>query len=210
MSVVAPLLPGHGTSPADLNTRTWREVAEAAADELYTLQGKCDRVYVGGLSMGGLLTLHLGYRCPGIAGLIPMAAALYLRDPFARLLPLLQYIVATIPKSSDVHASVVDPASAELMWSYDSNPVRFAAEVLKLMHEVRDHLHEIDLPILAFHGARDRTVPIRAARSIESRTASQDVELVILPRSGHCLSIDGERERLCAKTWQWIQEHEPA
>lgn len=210
LTVVAPLLPGHGTTPEDLNSRTWREVADAAADELYALQARCDRVYVGGLSMGGLLTLHLGQRCSGIAGLIPMAAALYLRDPLSRLLPILRHFISTIPKSKDVHASIVDAASARLMWSYDRNPVRFASEVLDLMHHVRHRLPQIDLPILAFHGARDRTVPTKAARAIGSRTASADVEVVILKNSGHCLSIDGEREAVSAKIWQWIQQHDCA
>ena len=210
MTVVAPLLPGHGTNVADLNTRTWREVAEAAADELYALQGKCDRVYVGGLSMGGLLTLHLGQRCPEIAGLIPMAAALFLRDPLSHLLPLLKHFIRSTPKSKDVHASVEDAASADLMWSYDRNPVRFAAEVAELMHHVRDRLGKITQPVLAFHGARDRTVPARAADKIVSDISSRDVELVTLPNSGHCLSVDGEREALFAKTWQWIREREAA
>jgi carboxylesterase len=208
MTVVAPLLPGHGTSVADLNTRTWREVAEAAADELYQLQGQCDRVYVGGLSMGGLLTLHLGQRCPEIAGLIPMAAALYLRDPLSHFLPLLKHLIRSTPKSKDIHASLVDAASAELMWSYDRNPVRFAAEVTNLMHHVRDRLSKITQPVLAFHGERDRTVPAKAARSIVTESSSAEVELVMLPNSGHCLSIDGERDAVFGKIWQWIQKHE--
>ncbi len=208
MTVVAPLLPGHGTNVADLNKRTWREVAEAAADELYLLLGRCDRVYVGGLSMGGLLTLHLGQRCPEIAGLIPMAPALYLRDPLSHLLPLLKHIIRSTPKSKDMHASVEDAASAKLIWSYDRNPVRFAAEVALLMHHVRDRLSLITQPLLAFHGARDRTVPAKAARLIISKSSSRDAELVVLPNSGHCLSIDGEREAVFAKTWQWIQERE--
>ncbi len=210
MRVVAPLLPGHGTNVADLNTRSWREVAEAAADELYALQGKCDRVYVGGLSMGGLLTLHLGQRCPQIAGLIPMAAAVNLSDPLRHFVPVLKHFLASMPKSKDIHVSVEDAASEELMWSYDSNPLQFAGELFKLMHHVRDRLHQIHQPILVFYGARDRTVPAKAARTIMKRTASSDKTLVILEHSGHCLSVDGERDTLCARTWQWIQEHEPS
>lgn len=208
LTVVAPLLPGHGTTPADLNTRSWREIADAAANELYELQGKCDRVYVGGLSMGGLLTLHLGQRCSGIAGLIPMAAALYLRDPLHHLLPIFKYLLNTTPKSKDIHTSVYDGASASLLWSYDRNPIAFAAEVANLMHHVRDRLHQIDLPILAFHGLHDRRVPTKAAHSIRDAVSSDDVELMLLSHSGHCLSIDGEREQVCSKTWQWIRERD--
>ena len=207
MRVVAPLLPGHGTNVADLNTRSWREVAEAAAEELYSLQSKCERVFVGGLSMGGLLTLHLAQRCPDIAGIIPMAAALDLQGRLHYLLPLIKHFRATMAKSSDIHVSIEDAASASLMWSYDQNPLRFADEVIQLMHHVRDRLHQIHQPILAFQAGRDRTVASRAGRRLMAETSSADACLVTLENSGHCLSIDGERDQLCARTWQWIQDH---
>ncbi|MBL4635180.1 MAG: alpha/beta fold hydrolase [Kofleriaceae bacterium] len=208
MHVVAPLLPGHGTTPADLNKRSWRELADAAADELYQLQGKCSRVYVGGLSMGGLLTLHLGQRCGGIAGLIPMAPALYVKDPMRFLIPFLKHFLPSIPKSKDLSTRVEDPDSEYLLWSYDQSPVPFAGEVMSLMHHVRDRLEMIEQPVLAFHGACDRTVPVKASEALIERASSSDKEMVLLLHSGHCLSVDGEREAVFAKTWRWIAERE--
>ncbi len=205
LRVVAPLLPGHGTSPEDLNTRTWREVADAAADELYELQGKCDRVFVGGLSMGGLLALYLGERCSGIAGLIPMAAAVYAKSPLRFLLPMVRLVVSTLPKNSAPDHSVHDPRCASLLWSYEHEALHFAAQVMALMHEVRDNLPRLHQPLLVFQGAHDKTVPIRAARAIMERSTSLHRELVVLEHSGHCLSVDQERDQVFSMTWQWIQ-----
>ena len=205
MRVVAPLLPGHGTTPDDLNTRTWREVADAAADELYTLQGQCDRVFVGGLSMGGLLALYLGERCTGIAGLVPMAAAIYAKSPLRFLLPIIRRVVSTFPKSSDPKLSVEDIECAKLMWGYHCEALHFAAEVLELMREVRIDLPKVHQPLLIFQGAHDKTVPMKAAWDIAEHSSSHDTELIVLPHSGHCLSVDGERDQVFAKTWQWIQ-----
>lgn len=208
MHVVAPLLPGHGTNPTDLNTRTWRELADVAADELYTLQGKCKRVYVGGLSMGGLLTLHLGQRCGGIAGLIPMAPALYLKDPMRFLIPLAKYFIPAIPKSKDLRTRTEDPSTDHLLWSYDSSPIPFASEVISLMHHVRDRLERLTQPILAFHGACDQTVPVKASEALIERASSSDKKMILLNHSGHCLSVDGEREAVFADAWRWIQRLE--
>lgn len=205
LTVLAPLLPGHGTSVADLNTRSWREMADCAADGLYELQSRCTRVFVGGLSMGGLLTLHLGQRCPDIAGLIPMAAALHLRDPMRFLLPIARLFLESTAKGSDIHRSIVDPNSEKLMWSYDRNPVRFASEVIKLMNHVRRGLSTITQPLLIFQGAQDRQVSVSAAEAIALGTSSTDCQTIILPNSGHCLSIDGEREQVFAEAWRWIQ-----
>lgn len=209
MTVVAPLLPGHGTTPEDLNTRSWREVAQAASEALYDLQSRCSTVFVGGLSMGALLTLHLGQRASGIAGLITMAPALYLRDPLHHLLPLAKYVVSSLPKSRDPKLSVQDMDSAHLLWSYERNPLAFAAEVLGLMHSVRDNLNQIRQPILIAYGAHDRTVPIKAAYQLAEASKHPATELVILSNSGHCVSVDQEREELIARSWQWIAKVAP-
>ncbi len=205
LTVTAPLLPGHGTNPQDLNTRTWRELVETASSALYDLQGQCSKVYVGGLSMGGLLTLHLGQHFSGIDGLIPMAPALYLRDPMRFFIPLVKHFVPLLPKSKDLSTRVEDPQSYPLLWHYEQNPLHFADEVVSLMHHVRDRLSSLTQPLLVFHGAQDKTIPLKAAQVLMKRCSSRDKELVILPHSGHCLSVDGEREEVFAKTWSWIQ-----
>src|SRR3954447_5282932 len=85
-----PTLRGHGTKPEDLRGVTWHgwyEDAERALDELLT---RCDRVVVMGLSMGGVVALHLGVQRPErLAGIVTVAPALRLNIPAAFLLPVL-------------------------------------------------------------------------------------------------------------------------
>lgn len=206
MRVVAPLLPGHGTSADDLNTRTWRELAETAASELYTLQGQCDRVFVGGLSMGGLLSLYLGQRCAGVHGIIPMAAATYAKSPMRFLLPLVRRFVGTIPKSPDPGISIEDLSCEPLLWTYDKQALHFAADLFGLMKCVRADMEKLEQPLLVFQGVHDKTVPMKAATEIVERSSSSDTELVVLQNSGHCLTIDGERAQVFDKAWNWIDK----
>ncbi len=207
MRVVAPLLPGHGTTIEDLNARTWRELADAAANELYALQGQCDRVFIGGLSMGGLLSLHLGQRCQDIAGIIPMAAALYAKSPMRFALPLVRRIVGTIPKSKDPSISIEDLSCAPLLWTYDKQALHFAAQLFELMRDVRSKMHKLDQPLLIFQGAHDKTVPMKAAEDIQALSSSRDTTLVVLENSGHCLTVDGERHFVSETVTKWIAEH---
>tara|TARA_R110002096_G_scaffold436051_2_gene666309 strand:+ start:55006 stop:55776 length:771 start_codon:yes stop_codon:yes gene_type:complete len=206
MRVVAPLLPGHGTSPQDLNKRTWRELADAAANELYALQAQCDHVFVGGLSMGGLLALHLGQRCTGIHGLIPMAAALYAKSAMRYLLPFVRHFVSTIPKSKDPGISIEDLSCAPLLWTYDRQALHFVAQLFALMEDVQRNMHKLEQPLLIFQGEHDKTVPMKAAWEIAEKSSSRDTELVVLPHSGHCLTIDGERQQVFEKSAQWIRQ----
>jgi carboxylesterase len=55
----APALPGHGTTPEDLERTTWEDWAACVAAEFDELASECDDVMVVGQSMGGTLALHL-------------------------------------------------------------------------------------------------------------------------------------------------------
>ena len=58
-TVSLPRLPGHGTSWQELNRTTWHDWYAAVDAAFVELRSRCDRVVVGGLSMGGALSLRL-------------------------------------------------------------------------------------------------------------------------------------------------------
>lgn len=70
-TVRVPRLPGHGTRWQDMNITRWEDWYSEADRNLRELTSRCDRVFVGGLSMGGSLTLRLAQEHPqAISGLI--------------------------------------------------------------------------------------------------------------------------------------------
>src|SRR5689334_9920176 len=92
--VHGPCLPGHGTQPEDLLPIRWSDWTAAAHAALDALAAECETVFVGGLSMGGLLTLHLGATAARpLAGLIPMSAPVFVYDWRRVLAPLVQRVV---------------------------------------------------------------------------------------------------------------------
>lgn len=206
LTVRVPLLPGHGTSEQDLNTKTWTEIVDGARAELEALQQKCSKVFVAGLSMGGLLTLRLGETCSGIDGLIPMAAAVYLSDPMRHILPVGRFLLKTWPKSSDPANDLEDTSQFDTLWSYDRFPVPAAYQLTRLIKNVRNDLPVIRQPILIVHGKKDKMVPEKAAYTIRDRVSSTDKELVMLAGSGHCLTVDAEREMVWQRAHRFIQE----
>ncbi len=201
-TVAGPLLAGHGTAWQDLNQVRWQDWVEGVEGTLGDLQARCDRVFVGGLSLGSLLTLYLGRHHAELDGLIAMAPALVLRTLLVHLAPLAKYF---IKKLSKIGEDVVDPETASRLWSYPAVPVAAVHEVLKLQRIVRRELGEINQPILIFQGRQDRTVSLKGAPLLYHGVWSQDKELVWLENSGHCLSVDAEREAVWAKTHAWIQ-----
>jgi carboxylesterase len=206
LTVRCPLLPGHGTQPKDLTHISWQEWAGAVESTLRELQARCDTVFVGGLSLGSLLTLWLGARHPDIAGLIPMAPAIKVQNRLIPLTLVLRYLWKYNPMGPMADDDLGDPDAAERSWHYDELPLWGASQVYLLQRKVRRELSKIHQPILIFQGRRDAHLHPQAAEEVYNGVASPDRTLVWLEQSGHNLLIDGERESVWAQSHAWMTE----
>jgi len=203
-TVSGPLLTGHGTTWQEMNRTRWQDWVDCAEEALTELQMRCEQVFVGGLSMGSLLTLYLGAHYPRIAGLIPMAPALIASNKLIHLAPVLKYLIKKRDKDEAAENDLTDPDAFNRLWSYPVNPSAAAHELLKLQRVVRRSLQRITRPILIFQGRQDRAVAPKCAPLLYDSVRSRDKELVWLDNSGHCLTVDSEREAVWGKTHVWI------
>ena len=80
LTVSAPLLPGHGTEPADLNRVRWQDWADCAEEALAQLAGRCESVFICGLSLGSLVSVCLGARHCKVAGIVLYSPAIAVRN----------------------------------------------------------------------------------------------------------------------------------
>lgn len=209
-TVRCPLLPGHGTTPLHLTRIRWQAWAEAVESALDDLQRCCQAVFVGGLSLGSLLTLWLGARRPEIPGLIVMAPAIKLQD---RRMPLtlgLRYLLKYNPQGAMGDSDLGDPGASDRIWCYDDTPLWGASEVYLLQRRVCKLLSRIGQPVLIFQGRRDKHLDPQAAQIVHDRVASTDKTLVWLENSGHNVLADGEREALWAQSYDWMLSRLPA
>jgi carboxylesterase len=86
LTVAAPLLPGHGVTPAALNQQRRQDWIACMEQALTDLQRQCKRVFVVGLSLSALLTLMLAGRQHNLAGIIAYSPAIAVNDPRAYFL----------------------------------------------------------------------------------------------------------------------------
>ena len=204
LAVSAPLLPGHGTSVADLAERRWPDWAAAAEAELDALPGD---VVVGGLSLGSLLAAHLAATRPErIKGLVMLANAAWLVTPTSWALSAIDRFGIPdfwLPK---VTSDIADPAARRTHLTYGAQPVRAAVSVQRAGAIVREELPRITCPVFIAHGARDRVCPVSNARRVAARIGSSRKRVLILPRSRHIITRDLERERLRAELESFLRE----
>ncbi|HHH42379.1 MAG TPA: alpha/beta fold hydrolase [Chloroflexi bacterium] len=206
-TVSGPLLPGHGTTVQEMNRCRWTDWTGHVEQALADLQDRCETVFVGGLSMGSLLTLYLAAHHPELAGAILYSPAVIVADRLIYLTPVLKYLIPTQPKSGE--SDLTDPQADLRLWSYDENPVFAAHELLKLIRRVRRLLPRVTCPLLILHSTRDQAIHPRSARYTYERVGSKDKELVTLHNSGHCITVDTEWEDVAERTYRFIVDHLP-
>jgi carboxylesterase len=206
LTVRCPLLPGHGTTPEALTRIRWRDWGDAVEAELADLQDRCQQVFVGGLSMGSVLTLWLGARHAEIAGLIPMAPAVKLQNKLAPLAGVLKYLFKYNPFGAPADDDLGDKEGIERIWCYDQLAMQAIAEFILLRKRVLASLPQIRQPILIFQGRRDAQLAPEAAQILHDGVASSDKTLIWLEHSGHNLLADGEREAVWSRSYDWITD----
>jgi carboxylesterase len=205
----APVLPGHGTTPEDLERTRWQDWAECVAESFDALASECDDVMVAGQSMGGTLALHLAAHDLRVRAVASLATPIWLSGPLPPLLPLIRRLVRWHRAGDDV--DLWHPDAVEELYSYGIRPTRSINELRLVCAVVRNELAEIRAPVLVVHGERDRSIDPRCAREIGRRLiGSEAVQVELLPRSGHAISVDVDRDSVNVQILQWFERFAPA
>lgn len=189
-TVAGPLLPGHGTQPQDLNRVTWQDWARAGEETYQQLKACCQRIFIGGESMGAVLALYLASQHPEAAGVLTYAPAIKLNlSTFDTIrLRLLSPFVRWVPKES------LD--AAENWQGYPVNPLKGAKQLLKFQVEVITRLPQINQPLLVMQGRLDTTVHPTVGEIILSGVSSKVKELYWMEKSSHVVIIDQELDEV--------------
>jgi carboxylesterase len=204
LTVSGPLLPGHGTTPQELNRYKGEDWLGAARAALAELEGRCRQVFVGGLSMGAVLAIHLAVEKPELAGLLAYAPAVAARDWRRFLAPVLGRLVPVVSKPEPYYA---EPEAEDRLWCYDVYPSLAGGEVLKLLERVKELVPRVTIPTFVVYTEADPVVTPEGGRFVYERVASQEKELLVLQKSGHCVTVDAEYKVVAERTWAFIRAH---
>jgi carboxylesterase len=200
-TVAGPLLPGHGTTPQDANRTRWQAWVEAVEASYRQLVARCDTVFLGGESMGGLLALYLAAEHPQAAGILTYAPALITTPAFGPyLVPLLAAFIPYMSKPSG------PPSPSDDRWQgYPVNPLRAVGQLYSLQRAARRRLPLIRQPLLIVQGRLDGVVHPSVPDRVYGAVKSTLKEVHWMPQSHHCVLLDGEWEQAAQLTLDFIQ-----
>ena len=204
LTVSGPLLPGHGTAPDHLNRVRWQDWSAEAERALSGLMNRCDVVFVAGLSMGALLAVHMAVQQPAVAGIMLYAPALKAANRVLFLAPVAKHVIRQMPGHE---TDLTDPEAPSRLWHYGTYPVGGAAQLLALQRRVRRELRRVLCPAMVIYATRDTQITPDSATRVYASLGSDSKELVALHNSGHCLTVDSERDQVFAQTYGFIVRH---
>ena len=195
LTVSAPLLPGHGTTPQDMNKKKYSDWLDCVKEAYISLSEQCTTVIVGGESMGAVLSLYLAERFSEIKALLLYSPAIKVSG--LKYSKILKFFKPIIQKSN----------YDEIMsWQgYSVYPLFAANEFLLLQKLVFQELNRVSQPILIFHGAYDKTIDIDSSELIYSSVNSSTKIKQTMLESGHVMLLDKEFKLIAEQTWNFIE-----
>ncbi len=204
-NVLGVRLAGHGTQPQDMVRSRWGDWVASVEDGWHLLKDQTDRIFVIGLSMGGVLGLQLAARCP-VAGVVAMSIPYQFPNPVAlRFKTILPLISKIMPMQTKAEGGWVDLEAAASHISYPQNPVRSAHELIKLIANMRQQLPQVQAPTLVIHSKNDLYVNPTNADQLYQDLQCSDKRQAWVERSGHVITRDCDREQVFQVIADFIQ-----
>lgn len=203
-------LHGHATKPADMIASRWTDWADSVEDGFHLLSGLADRIFLAGLSMGGILSLLMSTKL-NVSGVIAMSTPYSLpgdsRNYSPSFMKFYSRFVPYLPKSKEAPGSLwFDKQAYKDHISYPQNPVHAIAELKLLIREMQAALPLVKKPVLLIHSQDDRYVsPENMERLYDGLVNAPAKQKVHITGSGHVVTRDAARRQVFELAAEFIQ-----
>lgn len=190
-TVLGVRLAGHATQINDLRRTHWEDWLASVEDGLNLLKGVTDRVYVMGLSLGGILTLLTAARYP-IAGAVAISTP-YEMPPDPRL-PFIRFISPFMPELPKDPPDWHDKEAGKEHVEYRAYPLPAIIQLIDILTELRASLPIIKVPVLLIHSKNDRGVLPGNMEKIYAALTTPDKSMVWVEDCNHVVTREPDKE----------------
>jgi esterase/lipase/1-acyl-sn-glycerol-3-phosphate acyltransferase len=191
-------LPGHGTSPEELEKIRMDQWEDAVMEGYALLHVLCGHVAVAGISLGGLLACLLAVRIPNLAALCLMATPSRIQayrlcdDPGSALWDRILSRIRVGKKDKLRLPCGLETSDA----GYAEHPETAFREMAFVVEKVRARLSLIRVPCMVLQNREDPLVDPEAASDIFERLKTAHKELHVMDGGVHNLLSEGTAIRV--------------
>ncbi|MBN2420987.1 alpha/beta fold hydrolase [Candidatus Woesearchaeota archaeon] len=188
-------LEGHGTSVEDLTRTKWEDWYKNYHEAYLNLKQEKQKVYVGGMSLGGVIALKLA-EDEKVDGIIALAPSLVLDDERSKYAWFFKYFTKY---------SLRNISKEDLPYNYDRFPISSVAEMLEMSAVVQADLSKIDEPILIMQYRDDYRVNPASSQIVYEGVSSSKKDLDWIEGNGHVMITAPDKETHFGKIYGFIR-----
>ena len=201
LTVRAPLLPGHGADWRTLAKTGWTDWYGAAERAFAELSGRCDQVFVAGISMGGCLAFRLAEtQGTRVSGLVVVNPSLAGDNPLIPFAPVLKYLIRAIPS---IGGDIKKPDAQE--GALKRTPVASVATLPRMWKTTAAELASVTQPVLVYRSTVDHVVGPASMKVLAAALPGAEVRM--LENSYHVATLDNDAPEIFDGTLAFIQKH---
>lgn len=230
-SVLCNSLPRHCASLGELRKVTWQEIYAACLSDLEALAQEHSQVFVGGISMGALMAIHLASEFPDrVSGIIALAPTVFYDGWALHKGKILMNLFWHIPairnrinireshpyglKDENTRSNIERFYRQAKSSEYDDKVLLFGSPFFPLANLYQHHLFtkvvkkeisRVHTPILIIHAQEDDMASPRNARYIFQNISSSQKDLIMLHDSYHMITIDKEKDRVAQEVVKFLE-----
>jgi len=187
-------LTGHATRPENMIRSRWQDWLLSVEDGYNLLRTCTERIFVAGLSMGGVLSLTFASQFP-VAGVVAMSTPYALPEDWRlKIVKPLSSVLPYIPKGDGGPSQGWVGTEWKQHVAYPQHPVRSIGELNQLMGAMRAALPQVEVPALIINARQDDYIIRDSAEKIYAALGSADKQLIWIDGSGHVLTEEPPRE----------------
>jgi carboxylesterase len=195
-------LAGHGTTKENLASIQYQDIINKAENDYKVVKSKYEKVFVSGLSLGGLTTLYLASNHPEISGIIPLAAGIYIVE---------NSFFGSDYNSEYIHRPTQGKVGLYKQYHihYEYIPTNFFEEIDDMIKNFLENnlAEKITSPALIIHPLNDSTVYSKSANYIYDSISSVDKELVLPENGEHIFVLSEYRYDVFEKIANFLAKH---
>jgi carboxylesterase len=203
ITVLGPLLPGHGTTIDDMKKTTTINYFQEYSRAVSKLRKICNEIFVCGLSLGAVLTLKYASENE-VNGIISINAPI----KFNKFIGFFLRVIGPIFKRVAVRKSREERIEQQKysIVCYNKYPIGPAVSLQKFVNQTKKNLVNIQSPILILQGLQDAKWIIKSSRIIYNEVSSNQKNLVFL-ESSHALTLGPKKEIVQKNVLDFIQRN---
>ncbi len=203
-TVLGIRIKGHGTSPADLRTRSCEDWYESVTKGLRFLSDLMQNIIVIGFSTGAALALKLAADQPNaVTATVVVSVPIKFVDPSIMLVSILHGTNKLVAWASSLEGvkpfTENDPEHPTI--NYRNIPIRSLYELRKLVQEIEGLLPSINMPVLNVYADQDPVVEPESSNIVMTKLGSTQKKTIAISSHRHGILMEN-----IAGTWQAIDE----